>query len=218
MVKWNDESGFTLVEMAIVLVIIGIILGMVIKGRSLVTTAKVKKTAAQVRQLETWAWNFYSRYNRFPGDCDQNKVIDAQATRTASIDDSPATGFCSGNSADTDQDRPYAELKEAKIAPSMDNSKLAETPLGGGYVYLGYVYSYRTRENYNAIVISRCTCMEAKDLDSSIDGELDAGDGRVRVLTGNGRFLERPDTPWDGYCRNGEYTRVSVVYLFDQTP
>ena len=38
----NKQSGFTLVEIAIVLVIIGLLLGGVLKGQELINSAKVK--------------------------------------------------------------------------------------------------------------------------------------------------------------------------------
>jgi prepilin-type N-terminal cleavage/methylation domain-containing protein len=45
----NGKKGFTFVELAIVLVIIGIIMGMALKGRSLIEGAK---TRSEVRKLE----------------------------------------------------------------------------------------------------------------------------------------------------------------------
>ena len=41
----NRQSGFTLVEIAIVLVIIGLLLGGVLKGQELITQAKIKNVA-----------------------------------------------------------------------------------------------------------------------------------------------------------------------------
>ena len=218
---WKDkESGFTLVELAIVLVLIGILIAMVIRGQSLITTAKTKKTAVQVKQLETWAWDFYARYNRFPGDCNGDKVIDVTAVQSVTLDNNPDEGFCSG-SANDDPDQPYAELKAAKIAPGRDNDKLARTLLGTGYVYLGKAhYALQGGGNstdYNAVVVSQCTCIEAKTVDAAIDGELNPGDGRVRVLTADGTFLNDDTKTWDNYCTK-ETDTVSIVYLFGQTP
>lgn len=49
----KKQSGFTLVELAIVLVIIGLILGMAFKGKDLIDGAKVKNLAAQYNKFET---------------------------------------------------------------------------------------------------------------------------------------------------------------------
>ncbi|MCX7204690.1 MAG: prepilin-type N-terminal cleavage/methylation domain-containing protein [Proteobacteria bacterium] len=62
------QSGFTLVELAIVLVIIGLILGMAFKGKDLIDGAKVKSIAAQYNKVQA-AFNIYfERYGSFPGD------------------------------------------------------------------------------------------------------------------------------------------------------
>ena len=66
--NFKSHSGFTLIEMAIVLVVIGLILGMVYKGRELIASAKVKKMAAQRNKIIAGINTFYDRYGFFPGD------------------------------------------------------------------------------------------------------------------------------------------------------
>ncbi len=65
----NDRSGFTLIELSIVLVIIGLIVGGVLVGRDLIEAANIR---AQIKQVEqyTLAFNtFKIKYNCIPGDC-----------------------------------------------------------------------------------------------------------------------------------------------------
>lgn len=64
----KSNKGFTLVEMAIVLVIIGIILGAVIKGQDLIAGAKEKKFKSEVDQLATAYYSYFDKYSRVPGD------------------------------------------------------------------------------------------------------------------------------------------------------
>lgn len=64
----HREQGFTLIEMAIVLVVIGLILGMVYKGRQLVASAKVKNSYASYNKVIAGMNTFYDRYGFFPGD------------------------------------------------------------------------------------------------------------------------------------------------------
>ena len=62
------QRGFTLVEMAIVLVIIGILLGAVLKGQELIENSRVKDAANLINGV-TAAYNGYiDRYGRLPGD------------------------------------------------------------------------------------------------------------------------------------------------------
>jgi len=61
-------GGFTLVEMAIVLVIIGLILGAVLKGQDLLENARAKRFANFFRQAELAQWSFYDKHGYFAGD------------------------------------------------------------------------------------------------------------------------------------------------------
>ncbi len=62
------NKGFTLIEIAIVLVIIGLIIGMIFKGRNLIENAKIKHLATQYNKVLAAVNAFYDRYNFYPGD------------------------------------------------------------------------------------------------------------------------------------------------------
>ncbi|QZA80537.1 type II secretion system protein [Deefgea piscis] len=64
----QKKRGFTLVEMAIVLVIIGLILGAAFKGKDLIDSAKVKNMAAQVNKMQTAFNAYFDKYGAYPGD------------------------------------------------------------------------------------------------------------------------------------------------------
>lgn len=64
----RTNQGFTLVELAIVLVIIGLILGMAFKGKDLIDGAKVKSMAAQYNKVIAAENIFYEKYGFYPGD------------------------------------------------------------------------------------------------------------------------------------------------------
>lgn len=61
------KKGFTLVELSIVLVVIGILMGMAIKGRSLVEAAQVRKDISKIQNISTAVGQFYSKYGVLPG-------------------------------------------------------------------------------------------------------------------------------------------------------
>ena len=64
----RQQSGFTLVEIAIVLVIIGLLLGGVLKGQELITQAKIKNVANDFNGMSAAIYGYQDRYKSYPGD------------------------------------------------------------------------------------------------------------------------------------------------------
>ena len=64
----NQQSGFTLVEIAIVLVIIGLLLGGVLKGQELINSAKVKNYANDFRNIPLFIYGYQDKFKALPGD------------------------------------------------------------------------------------------------------------------------------------------------------
>ena len=62
------QSGFTLVEIAIVLVIIGLLLGGVLKGQELIENSKVKNAVADMNGISAATNTYVDRFKRVPGD------------------------------------------------------------------------------------------------------------------------------------------------------
>ena len=66
--KNNKQSGFTLVEIAIVLVIIGLLLGGVMKGQELIKSAKVKALIQEINGYSAAFNTYIDKYGALPGD------------------------------------------------------------------------------------------------------------------------------------------------------
>lgn len=64
----RDDRGFTLVELAIVMIIIGLLIGGVLKGQQLVDNAKVTATLSQVKSYQAAINSFLDTYGMMPGD------------------------------------------------------------------------------------------------------------------------------------------------------
>lgn len=64
----SQQSGFTLVEIAIVLVIIGLLLGGILKGQELINSAKVKNFATDFRTVPTYIYGYQDKFKALPGD------------------------------------------------------------------------------------------------------------------------------------------------------
>jgi prepilin-type N-terminal cleavage/methylation domain-containing protein len=63
------KHGFTLIELSIVLVIIGLLVGGVLVGRDLIHNAQLRKVMSEVNSLNTNVNTFRSKYDCIPGDC-----------------------------------------------------------------------------------------------------------------------------------------------------
>lgn len=64
----NRQPGFTLVEIAIVLIIIGLLLGGVLKGQELITSARIRNAANDFSGIAAAVYAYQDRYASLPGD------------------------------------------------------------------------------------------------------------------------------------------------------
>ena len=68
MKRLKDQKGFTLVEIAIVMVIIGLLLGGVLKGQQMIANAKIKSLVNHAQGLSAAIYSYQDRYKALPGD------------------------------------------------------------------------------------------------------------------------------------------------------
>lgn len=73
----RPQRGFTLVEIAIVLVVIGLLLGGVLKGQELIASSRVRNLADQQAGIQAAYYGFQDRYRSVPGDMDQTAANNA---------------------------------------------------------------------------------------------------------------------------------------------
>ncbi|NBO18881.1 MAG: prepilin-type N-terminal cleavage/methylation domain-containing protein [Proteobacteria bacterium] len=90
----TPSSGFTLLELAIVLVIIGLIVGGVLVGQDLIKSAEVRGTLGQFEKYSTGVNTFRVKYNGIPGDI---RRADAAAFGLYALGAATITGYGDGN-------------------------------------------------------------------------------------------------------------------------
>jgi prepilin-type N-terminal cleavage/methylation domain-containing protein len=76
----RTQKGFTLVEIAIVLVIIGLLLGGILKGQEMITQAKIKNVVADFSGISAAYYGYQDRYRAIPGEIERGGD-DAAAVR-----------------------------------------------------------------------------------------------------------------------------------------
>lgn len=88
MVSIKKQRGFTLVEIAIVLIIIGLLLGGILQGQELIASARVRNIADQNSGVQAAYYGFIDRYRQVPGDWNETNAAQAIPGVTAGGNDS----------------------------------------------------------------------------------------------------------------------------------
>ena len=70
----KKQTGFTLIELAIVLVIIGLLLGGVLRGQELINSARVKSLTRDFQNTQVYLYGYQDRFRSIPGD-DGNAAV-----------------------------------------------------------------------------------------------------------------------------------------------
>jgi len=199
------SKGFTLIELAIVLVIIGIIIGAILKGQDLIQSARTKKFINDAgRQWETIVWMYYDRMGRFPGDSDMNGII-----------------------GDGSTEDPKTDIDNAKfIYPPTNPVQLGSYSF---YVFLGNDGDSPKPRNVLVICnsnncVNRFTDDELfyiRAFDTAIDGLANAGLGQVRAATAvtnvnSGKWLVSGLTVESSARDWSSANDLALVYFFDR--
>src|SRR5580765_7900715 len=88
----NTRRGFTLVELSIVLVIIGLVVGGVFVGRDMIQTATLRSQISQLEKYNTAVRTFQTKFNGLPGD-----ITPTQATQLGFVTRTGVVGRGDGN-------------------------------------------------------------------------------------------------------------------------
>lgn len=113
------KKGFTLVELAIVLVVIGLLMGMAFKGKSLVDAARTKADIRKIQKMETALNTYFAKYDTLPG-----KKSDGTYSDKSMVDELIADGSLN-----------QADFKLASFASYIHFTGCEERIIQGGPVF-----------------------------------------------------------------------------------
>lgn len=155
MTNIRSEKGFTLVELAVVMIIIGLLIGGVLKGQELIKSAKVTSTISQIKGVDAAVSTFQDIYAGLPGDlpnagnrlpgCSTIAVCAPTAAATGTLGNGiveSATAPFTPGAATTDDESVafFAQLAAADLVSGVspgDNifgGNFPQAPVGGGLV------------------------------------------------------------------------------------
>ncbi|NCT40734.1 MAG: prepilin-type N-terminal cleavage/methylation domain-containing protein [Alphaproteobacteria bacterium] len=148
----KGEKGFTLVELAVVMIIIGLLIGGILKGQELITNARVTSSASQVEAMGAAYNSFRDQYNAIPGDMATAQArIGTCGNQVAACNDGDgdgrigvnvgAAGALAANSAAGEPGNFYGQLLASGLITSMDGTAVLSfgnqfptAPIGGGFL------------------------------------------------------------------------------------
>lgn len=183
----SQQSGFTLIEIAIVLVIIGLLLGGVLKGQEMIENSRIKAVVADMRGVSAAYNSYVDRFRALPGD-ETNAVMGttrgwlgtAAGNGNGVLTITPAQTFTNGG----EQAAFWRALRASGFTvgdPTVNG--VAGLPRSGNNGLLGVSVQPYALTGISACV-SGLTTKQARGVDTTIDGSESNAAGESRGATG----------------------------------
>lgn len=173
----KKQSGFTLIELAIVLVIIGLLLGGVLKGQELITQAKIKNVANDFNGITAAIYSYRDRYNMLPGDDKNAATRWTNPAATSGNGDGAVTGGYESGTA-TDESRLFwQDLRLSGFTSGAGADTNQPLNASGGKVGV-----QNGGLGLSGLVI--CSANLPAKIASAIDSQMDDGDATTGTLRG----------------------------------
>jgi len=207
--KRRGQSGFTLVEIAIVLVIIGLLLGGILKGQEMITQAKIKNLINDFNGVTVAVTSYQDRYRALPGD---DKTASTRWTTQAPTDgngNGTVEGVYNETSNLAAESRLFWQhLRIAGFVPGVTaGAASGNQPLNaaGGMIGVESGVGGTNGMGFTSLIV--CFANLPEKVASAIDGQLDDGapnTGQLRAM------LQASSNPPTGTTTSTGYVETGV--------
>jgi prepilin-type N-terminal cleavage/methylation domain-containing protein len=186
--RMKKQSGFTLIELAIVLVIIGWLLGGVLKGQELINSAKVKNMATDFKNVQVYIYGYQDKFKALPGDDGQvaTHLKGATVATTGTVSNGVIQGDWDSETGTDESVLFWQHVRLANLAsgPTTVDANFYPKNADGGRFGVQSISGFTSVSNMSGtyVACSRGILGKfAKQLDVSLD-DGDGSKGSVRVV------------------------------------
>jgi prepilin-type N-terminal cleavage/methylation domain-containing protein len=173
----SRRAGFTLVELSIVLVIIGLIIGGVLTGRQIMQNAAITNALNSIQAFEAQFQTYVQNYGAIPGDDTNAKTRFPNASIPSGGSGTLGNGTLDGNfdsaTANDETRLVWAELRAANLVKQVggsDQTLQPANPFGG-------IYGFQHGAFSTGGIVTNVVCLSGVPADAAqaIDSRLDDG-------------------------------------------
>ncbi len=213
------QAGFTLVEIAIVLVIIGLLLGAILKGQELIDNSRVKNAVSDINSIKAASYSYFDRYRVLPGDDGPVATLQARGSNWAAITvggnrdgaiGAPANPFAGPTGEHLGF---WQHLRAAGFLtgnPAETGATAFPRNAFGGITGIASLTTQLGNMNSRVTCMSQVPGKSAVGIDNQIDdGQPDSGSVRATQQAGNGNTA--PGAVAAAYSEDQRYTVCTTL-------